>query len=44
MSLYACCRENIEKDIEREKRLAENPDSMEEDVDEVPVITRSHFY
>jgi transitional endoplasmic reticulum ATPase len=28
-------RENIEKDIERERRLAENPDSMEDDVDEV---------
>lgn len=37
------CRENIEKDIEREKRLADNPDSMEEDVDEVPCITRAHF-
>ena len=23
--------------------MAENPDSMEEDVDEVPCITRAHF-
>uniref|UniRef100_A0A383W775 Cell division cycle protein 48 n=1 Tax=Tetradesmus obliquus TaxID=3088 RepID=A0A383W775_TETOB len=36
-------RENIEKDIERERRLAENPDSMEDDVDEVPAITKAHF-
>lgn len=28
-------RENIEKDIERERRMAENPDIMEDDVDEV---------
>lgn len=38
------CRENIEQDIEREKRAAENPDGMEEDeVDPVPCITRAHF-
>ena len=34
------CRENIEKDIELERRKAENPDLMEDDVDEVPCITR----
>jgi SpoVK/Ycf46/Vps4 family AAA+-type ATPase len=28
-------RENIERDIERERRMAENPDIMEDDVDEV---------
>lgn len=39
-----CCRENIERDIERERRQAENPDSMEEDeADPVPCITRAHF-
>ena len=37
------CRENIEKDIEVERRRAENPDVMEEDVDQVPCITRAHF-
>jgi len=37
-------RENIEKDIERERRRAANPDEMEvEEVDEVPAITKSHF-
>ncbi|EIE23964.1 AAA ATPase [Coccomyxa subellipsoidea C-169] len=37
-------RENIEKDIERERVKAENPDSMEEDApDPVPSITRAHF-
>lgn len=36
-------RENIEKDIEVERRRAENPDVMEEDVDQVPCITRAHF-
>mmetsp|Transcript_7006 Transcript_7006/g.18830 ORF Transcript_7006/g.18830 Transcript_7006/m.18830 type:complete len:734 (-) Transcript_7006:852-3053(-) len=37
-------RENIEKDIERERRRAENPDAMEDDdVDEVPCITKAHF-
>jgi len=36
-------RENIEKDIERERRKAENPDLMEEDVDEVPCISKAHF-
>ncbi len=35
------CRENIEKDIELERRRAENPDLMEDDVDAVPCITRS---
>merc|ERR1712087_164247 len=35
-------RENIEKDIERERRKAENPDLMDEDdVDLVPQITRA---
>ena len=43
-----CCRyairENIEKDIERERVKVENPDSMEEDApDPVPSITRAHF-
>jgi len=38
------CRENIEQDIERERRQADNPDVMEEDeVDPVPCITRAHF-
>jgi transitional endoplasmic reticulum ATPase len=37
-------RENIEKDIERGKRLAENPEAMEEDeVEEVAQIKASHF-
>jgi len=37
-------RENIEKDIEREKRQADEPDKMEEDeADPVPCITRAHF-
>lgn len=36
-------RENIEKDLERERRRAENPDLMEDDVDEVPCITKAHF-
>jgi transitional endoplasmic reticulum ATPase len=27
----------------REKRRAENPDMMEDDVDEVPCITKAHF-
>jgi transitional endoplasmic reticulum ATPase len=37
-------RENIEKDIERERRKAENPDMMDEDdVDAVPCITKAHF-
>ncbi len=39
--LSACCRENIEKDIELERKRAENPDLMEDDVDAVPCITRS---
>ena len=37
------CRENIEKDMEVERRRADNPDVMEEDVDQVPCITRAHF-
>lgn len=37
------CRENIERDIERERQKADNPDQMEEDVDPVPCITRAHF-
>lgn len=36
-------RESIERDIEKEKRRAENPDLMEDDLDEVPCITRAHF-
>ncbi|KAK3033498.1 hypothetical protein RJ639_032727 [Escallonia herrerae] len=37
-------RENIEKDIEREKRESENPEAMEEDdVDDVPEIKPAHF-
>ncbi|KAL8168036.1 hypothetical protein V2J09_009535 [Rumex salicifolius] len=37
-------RENIEKDIERERRRSENPEAMEEDSeDEVAEITASHF-
>eukprot|EP00884_Botryococcus_braunii_P011469 jgi/Botrbrau1/20322/Bobra.0006s0005.1 len=39
-------RENIEKDIERERAKAENPDMMDEDIEEidpVPCITRAHF-
>ena len=37
-------RENIEKDIERERAKVENPDSMEEDApDPVPSITKAHF-
>merc|ERR1712007_340858 len=30
-------------DIEKQNAQAENPDSMEDDVDEVPEITRAHF-
>ena len=37
---FGCRRENIEKDIELERRRADNPDLMEEDVDAVPCITR----
>ncbi|KAI8474134.1 MAG: flagellar associated protein [Monoraphidium minutum] len=36
-------RENIEKDLERARRRAEDPDLMEDDVDEVPCITKAHF-
>jgi transitional endoplasmic reticulum ATPase len=36
-------RESIERDIEKERRQVENPDLMEDDVDEVPCITRAHF-
>ena len=39
-------RENIEKDIERERAAAaegRDADAMEEDVDLVPCITRAHF-
>lgn len=37
-------RENIQRDIERERQRAENPDSnMEEDDDPVPEIRRDHF-
>ena len=38
------CRENIEKDIEREReRQAAGQDAMEDDVDAVPCLTRAHF-
>ncbi|KAJ9540474.1 hypothetical protein OSB04_026980 [Centaurea solstitialis] len=37
-------RESIEKDIERERKRSENPDSMDEDdEDEVAEITAAHF-
>ncbi|XP_042054259.1 cell division control protein 48 homolog E-like [Salvia splendens] len=37
-------RENIEKDIEKERRSRDNPEAMEEDVDdEVAEIRASHF-
>lgn len=37
-------RESIEKDLERSRRVAENPDVMDEDTsDMVPAITRAHF-
>uniref|UniRef100_A0A061QXF2 Transitional endoplasmic reticulum ATPase n=1 Tax=Tetraselmis sp. GSL018 TaxID=582737 RepID=A0A061QXF2_9CHLO len=36
-------RESIERDIEKGKRIADNPNMMEDDVDEVPCITRAHF-
>lgn len=36
-------RENIEHDIERERRQAEDADLMEDDTDPVPCITRAHF-
>ncbi|PNW82010.1 hypothetical protein CHLRE_06g269950v5 [Chlamydomonas reinhardtii] len=37
-------REDIEKNIERERRRAENPDAMMEDEpDPVPCITKAHF-
>ncbi|KAK6163391.1 hypothetical protein DH2020_000255 [Rehmannia glutinosa] len=37
-------RENIEKDIERERRRKDNPDSMDEDLeDEVSEIKPAHF-
>jgi transitional endoplasmic reticulum ATPase len=36
-------RENIERDLDRARRAAENPDLMEDDVDEVPCITKAHF-
>ncbi|KAJ6672339.1 AAA-FAMILY ATPASE [Salix viminalis] len=37
-------RENIEKDIEREKKNQDNPEAMEEDyVDDVPEIKAAHF-
>lgn len=29
--------------MEKERRKAENPDMMEDDIDEVPCITRAHF-
>ncbi|ONM06234.1 Cell division control protein 48 homolog D [Zea mays] len=37
-------RENIEKDIERERRMKDNPEAMEEDeVDEIAEIKAAHF-
>merc|ERR1712046_422525 len=36
-------RESIEKDVEKQNSQIKNPDSMEDDVDEVPEITRAHF-
>lgn len=37
-------RESIERDMERSRRAAENPDLMDEDAaDPVPSITRAHF-
>ncbi|KAF5770163.1 putative vesicle-fusing ATPase [Helianthus annuus] len=36
-------RENIEKDIERERKRSENPDSMDEDDDDVAEIKAAHF-
>ncbi|KAL6218717.1 hypothetical protein ACLB2K_011926 [Fragaria x ananassa] len=36
-------RENIEKDMERERRRSENPEIMEDDEDEVAEITKAHF-
>ncbi|KAI7737050.1 hypothetical protein M8C21_009041, partial [Ambrosia artemisiifolia] len=36
-------RENIEKDIERERKRSENPDSMDEDEDDVAEIKAAHF-
>ena len=47
--LPACirvCRSSIERDIERERAAAANPDAMDNDdgyVDPVPEITKSHF-
>lgn len=42
LTLCSWCRENIEKDIERERRKAENPDAMDTglEVDDVPCISR----
>ncbi|PRQ23303.1 putative vesicle-fusing ATPase [Rosa chinensis] len=36
-------RDNIEKDIERERRRSENPEIMEDDENEVAEITAAHF-
>lgn len=37
-------RESIERDMERSRRAAENPDLMDEDAaDPVPAITKAHF-
>lgn len=43
LNAFISARENIERDIERERAQASNPDAMEEDVDPVPCITRAHF-
>ena len=46
LSVSCAHRENIEKDIERERAAAaegRDADAMEEDVDLVPCITRAHF-
>ncbi|GKD19344.1 cell division cycle protein 48 [Tanacetum coccineum] len=36
-------RENIEKDIERERKRSENPDSIDEDENEMAEIKAAHF-
>ncbi|KAK4528764.1 hypothetical protein GAYE_SCF64G6710 [Galdieria yellowstonensis] len=36
-------RESIQKEIELQKQREVNPDSMEEEVDPVPMLTRKHF-
>lgn len=36
-------RENIEKDIERERKKSESPEAMEEDIEDVSEIKPAHF-